>query len=147
MINHPKGLTLIEVAITLATIGIILAISLPIYGRLAPNITLNSSAREITADLRYAQQLAVTEQKNHAVVFDMVLDQYTVTNVASSTNIKTVDLDSRISFSEITGFTSSTVTFNVTGAATESGSVVLVNNQNTTTTVEVKPSGYVKIIE
>ncbi|HPN89620.1 MAG TPA: GspH/FimT family protein [Candidatus Paceibacterota bacterium] len=144
--NHRHGgFTLMEVIIIMSIIGIIALISLPVYQKIQPNLSLDSETREIASNLRYAQQLAVTEQKNYGVVFNQALNSYTIKNTETEEIIKNFNIQSQISIDNISGFTNDTVIFNVTGAATENGTITIINSQNEQNIIEIKPSGYVKI--
>jgi len=144
-IYYKKGFTLLEILAVLAIIGIISLISMPIYRQIKPTIALNSVTRDIVSDLRYAQQLAVTEQNNYSVLFDDTFNTYTIFNTETNKIIKEESLKSDISIESINNLTNNTATFNVTGAAIESGTITLINSNNATTTISIKPSGYVKI--
>jgi prepilin-type N-terminal cleavage/methylation domain-containing protein len=147
--NHQLvGFTLIEITVVVAIIAVISAISIPIYKQLSPNIVLNATTRDIASDLRYAQQLAVTEQVNYQVVFDPISNSYQIKNSETSAILKAVALDTRVAIYAINDLTDNTVNFNVTGAATESGTI-LFNGQSyhVITIIEIKPSGYVKVIK
>lgn len=139
------GFTLLELLTVLAIIGIISVISMPIYRQIRPTISLNSETRDIVSNLRYTQQLAVTEQVNYSVAFDSLLNKYTITNTDTSEIIKDETINSGITIDSISGFTNNAVIFNVTGAALESGTIILINSNSVTTTISIKPSGYVKI--
>jgi prepilin-type N-terminal cleavage/methylation domain-containing protein len=147
--SHPiksdVGFTLLEVMTVLAIIGIISLISMPIYLQIRPTLTLNSETRDVVSDLRYAQQLAVTEQTNYSIELNQAQNKYTITNTETSTIVKDENIKTGISIQSISGFTTDTIIFNVTGAALESGSFTLANLNNATTTITIKPSGYVKI--
>jgi len=99
----------------------------------------------MASDLRLAQQLSVTEQINYAVVFDQNANQYSIINTDTSEIIKTKNINPAISINSINDLTDNTAIFNVTGAATENGSIVLINSNNSISTISIKPSGYVKI--
>ena len=118
---------------------------MPIYLQIRPTLTLNSETRDVVSDLRYAQQLAVTEQTNYSIELNQAQNKYTITNTETSTIVKDENIKTGISIQSISGFTTDTIIFNVTGAALESGSFTLANLNNATTTITIKPSGYVKI--
>jgi len=139
------GFTLFEITIVLAIIGIISAISVPIYQQIRPTLNLNSTTKDIISDLKYAQQLAVTEQDNYSIEFDIFFNKYTVTNTETGAIIKQKTINSDISIDSINGLTNDTLIFNVTGGVAEEGSLILINSKNITTTISIKPSGYVKI--
>lgn len=143
--NKGGGFTLLEILTVIAIIGTLTLISMPIYRQIKPTLALSSVTRDIVSDLRYTQQLAVTEQNNYSVLFDQVFNQYTIIKTETNEIIKEQNLNSGISIYSTSGFSTSTVTFNVTGAALESGTITIINSNNATTTISVKPSGYVKI--
>lgn len=139
------GFSLLELIVVIAIFAVLSAIALPTYQQLRPNIVLNSTARQIASDLRYAQQLAVTEQIVYSVVFNRVGNSYQIIKSSPQTTIRNVQLKPQVSMQSITGLTDNTVDFNAAGAASESGDIVVVNTNNRSITVEIKPSGYVKI--
>ena len=140
-----SGISLMELLIVIAIIGIISLIGLPVYKNISPNITLNASVRDMASDLRYAQQLTVTEQKMYSVRFNALDNSYYIFQVNSGAVVKSRNINSQVRISAITGLSSSTATFTVTGASVESGEISLVNTNNKTNIIEIKPSGYVKI--
>ncbi|HNW09391.1 MAG TPA: prepilin-type N-terminal cleavage/methylation domain-containing protein [bacterium] len=143
--RRQTGFTLIEVAIILSVIGIITLVSLPVYQQIQPNISLNSETREIVSNLRYAQQLSVTEQKKYGIVFNQGPNNYALKNTETGSIIKNFEIQSQITIADISGFTDNTVIFNVAGAVLESGTITITNLQNEQNIIEIKPSGYVKI--
>lgn len=140
-----RGFTTVELLTIIAIIGILAIISVPAYRQISPTINLNSTTRELSSDLRYAQQLAVTEQIAYAVNFDLDNNQYTIINTQSESIIKTKSLDSQVNIENIIDLTDDTVTFNATGAASENGKITLINQNGRQITIEIKPSGYVKV--
>lgn len=109
------------------------------------NFNLNSVIRDLASDLRYAQQLAVTSQVNYGVTFNVSEKTYQIKNYQTQASTKLVKIPSNIDILSINDFPDNTITFNATGAATSTGSIVLINQNGRTSTIEIKPSGYVKI--
>ncbi len=99
----------------------------------------------MAGNLRYAQQLSVTEQVVHGVEFDFFNNSYQVNRYGEATStIRYVELDSEVEFHEINGLSENMVKFNFYGGVNESGEVIL-NNVNTEAKVIIKPSGYVQL--
>jgi len=140
-----NGLTLAELLVVIAIIALASAITVPFYRVIAMNLDLSAAARDLASDLRYAQQLAVTTQVNHQVIFTLANNSYDLKNSGSNAIVKSRIIKSPITILSITGLPGNTVTFNSTGAATSTGIITLTNPNNRTSTIEIKPSGYVKI--
>ena len=139
---------LLDVVVVFGIFALLATISIPYLKKYQPNLKLNAAARALTTDLRYAQQLTVTEQKIHLVDFDLTQDKYDILKIDSATTIiKSVDLDPEISFQEITGLTDNQAVFNYYGGVSQAGQIILTNANNATATINLKPSGYVQLAE
>lgn len=137
---------LIDLLVVLGIIALLSTLTIPYLKKYQPNLKLNATARNLTADLRYAQQLTITEQKVHLVNFNMANNKYDILRIGTATTtVKTVNLDSEIGFKEITGLTNNQVAFNFYGGVNQSGQVVLNNKNNLTATINIKPSGYIQL--
>ena len=143
--NSASGFSLIEMLIAIGIIAMIAAISTPFYRSFVLNMDLKAAARDLASDLRYAQQQAVTTQINQQVFFYPSQNYYNVINASTSAIIKTRRIQSPITIQSVTSLPSNTVTYIPTGAATSSGIITLINSNFKTSTVEIKPSGYVEI--
>ena len=139
---------LIDLLVSFSIIALIATISIPYLKKYQPNLKLSGAARDLTSDLRLAQQLTVTEQKTHQVAFDLALDKYDILKIgAATTTVKTVNLDQEVSFKQITDLTGNKVIFNFYGGVSQAGAVVLTNTNNLDATVNIKPSGYIQLAE
>src|SRR3990167_5202237 len=142
-----KGSMLINFMVSLGIIVVLSTITIPYLRKYQPNLKLHAVARDMTTDLRYAQQLTVTEQKVHLVNFDLINNKYEILKLDDATStVKSVNLDSDITFQEITGLTNNQVIFNFYGGVSESGTVILTNLNNLDSTINIKPSGYVELV-
>lgn len=145
-IKNQSGRLILDLLVVIGVIALIATISMPFYRRYQPNLKLNGTSRDLTSDLRYAQQLTITEQVVHAVSFDLIDNEYQILKIdTATTTIKAVSLDDDVSFQSITGLADDTVFFNFYGAVNESGQIDLINTNNKTATIYIKPSGYVEL--
>jgi len=140
--------SLVEILVVLGIVGILSLIGIPAFKVYQPSLQLSGVVRDLATDLRYAEQLAITEQIEHGVIFLTETDQYQVVRYGDPDEIldlKTLPLE--VSFQNISGFTDNEVVFNPYGAAKESGVITLINTKNSTSGIDVRPSGFIKIIK
>lgn len=141
-----KGSMLIDLLVSLSIIALLSTIAIPYLRKYQPNLKLQATARNLTTDMRYAQQLTVTEQKVHLVNIDEVHNKYEILKIdTATTTVKSVNLDSEISFKEVTGLINNQIIFNFYGGVSQPGQVVLININNATAAINIKPSGYVQL--
>ncbi|MCK5510768.1 hypothetical protein KAI65_04490 [Candidatus Parcubacteria bacterium] len=144
--KNQSGELLINLIVTLAIIGTLAVISMPLLKNYQPGLKLNLAAKNLTSDLRYIQQQTITEQKIHMIQFSTSTNSYDLLKFDTATStLKSVFLPTDISFDSISGFYDNIVKFNPYGAVYEYGSIVLVNTSSTTKTINIKPSGYVEL--
>ncbi|MFH1575353.1 MAG: hypothetical protein ABIB55_00185 [Candidatus Nealsonbacteria bacterium] len=143
-----NSFTLVELLIIMSILGILSLIGIPAFKIYQPSLQLSGSVRELVTDLRYAEQLAVTEQVGHGIIFLIGTDEYQIVRFGDKNEvIESKTLPQDISFSGITGFTDNEAIFNPYGAAEESGIITLVNTKNSTSGIDVRPSGFIKVIK
>jgi len=140
-----SGFTLAEILVAISIIAVMAAISLPFYRSISMNLSLNSAARDLTSDLRQAQQLAVTEQINYILQLDQADNKYLIKNKQTDAVIKQKNIASPITILAISGLASSSAEFNATGASLSTGEIILTNPNLRQVIIEIKPSGYVKL--
>lgn len=140
-----NAFTLVEILVTLAIIGIIVGIAIPSFITLRPDINLNESVRNLVTDLRYAQQLTITEQIEYCAKFFLLEKKYQILQCDQNNVTLEKKLPNDITNLNIIGFSNNEVRFNSYGAVRESGDIILKNTKNNTKTIKVKPSGFIKI--
>lgn len=145
--KNNKGFTIVEILIILGIISLISLISVPLVANYQKTTKLRSEARLMATNLRLAQQLAITEQTIYNFKLFSSTGSYQIINSETSEVIKDIDLDNEVIIKQLTGFTNDTVQYNPTGAVLETGTIALTNTKNQTSTIEIKPSGYVQITE
>ncbi len=141
------GFTIIELAVVITIIVILIGISIAVFANFQPDLQLNGSARNLVTDLRYVQQLTVTEQIKYCLKFFLSEKKYQIIQCGSSEFLSEISLPDGIRSITTSGFTNDEIEFNPYGAVKESGSVVLENTNNKTKTIEIRPSGFVRISE
>ncbi len=72
------GFTLLEILIIISIIGIIVLIGIPSFRVFQPGLQLSGAVQNLVADLRYAQQLTISEQITHGIRFSLDENKYYV---------------------------------------------------------------------
>lgn len=146
-IYRKKGFTLTEMLIVVVVIGILVGISIPIFKKFQPVFQLNGAVRNLVTDLRYAQQLTVTEQLEHCVRFgDKEYKIIQCQDSGAEEILKTISLQEIDLITVADDFSNSEVRYNPYGAVKEAGTITLEINVKAKT-IDVRPSGFVRIAE
>ena len=139
---------MIDLLVAIGIIVLLSTITIPYLRKYQPNLKLRVASRNLTGDIRYAQQLTITEQKTHIVSLDIAGGKYEILRIDSATTtVKTVNFDSEIFLKQITGLTGNNILFNFYGAVSRSGTIILSNLNNNESTINIKPSGFVELVE
>ena len=137
-----RGFSLVEMAIVLVVFGIALAMGLPALHREMSTWSLHDSGRIVAGELRLARQKAVTNQQVNWVWFAPSFNGYWTKQGADAWKGPFM-LPSRVTV-QTPNFSGSNFTwFSPDGRAGLSGSVVLINDQAQTETVNLDLSGAV----
>lgn len=144
-----NGFTLPEILVVIGIIAILVLIAVPSFRAYRPSLQLSGAVRELITDLRYAQQSAVAQQIDHAVYFLLSEDKYQIISSGPPEEVlQEKQLPGEVSFQQIAGLTDDRATFNPYGALkNDAGSVTLINSKSETATVDIRPSGFVKIVK
>ena len=82
---HRRGFTLLEVILILMILGVVAAVGVPEIASVAVEYRLDAAARELAATIRSVQDLAVTNAREHAVMFSTATNSYVVISVNAVT--------------------------------------------------------------
>ncbi len=140
------GYSMGEIAGVMAILAVLITITAPSFAGLRARYVLGGAAKDLAGDMRYAQQRAVTEQVNHELRIDAAAGSYTVVRLGSpESTVKSVTFDQAVTVDSPTGLNADRVSFNSSGAPSNSGDVVLVHGSGSIATVSVRPSGFVTV--
>ena len=141
--KHSKGFTMIELMITLAVLGILVAIAIPSYNSMMPRYRLSGAARLVATDLMRARMQAVKLSTNVTVAFNSSTDSYTISGGSYS---ETFNIKSKYSGVELAS--SANPVFHPRGTLdpniNASSVTVTLTNSSGTKQVEVNIAGRVK---
>jgi len=136
--KNPSGLTLMELIITMAVLGILLVAAAPHISQFSSGYTLRGAARELATDLQFARLLAVKENRDIQVVFGST--SYQVAQASPWLVVKSRDFS--VDYPGIT-LTGLTVTFNSRGNSVSR--TISVSGPTGTKNITVVSTGRVKL--
>lgn len=143
-INNNHGFTLIEMLVAIGIIVVLIAAIVPVLSSYEPTMQLSGAVQDLISDIRYVQQLTVTEQVEYCIVFYPSLLEYEVIQCGESEALEKRQLPDGIQSLSAAGFTDNTIRYNPYGAVSESGSITLTNIKGEEEIIQVSPSGFVK---
>lgn len=136
---------MIEILTVLGIMSVTSVLSMSFWQHYQPTLKLEGETRKLTSDLRLTLSEALTTQTRHCLRFNVDQHLYQIVKAPLSrpeTVIRTTRLDALISVPEITLLE---VCYSADGAPSAVGRIVYSNNAKNIA-VEIRPSGYVKII-
>lgn len=146
--QNQRGNLIMSILVGAGIVALLSAAVLPYLLKYQPNLKLNGVARDLATDLRYAQQMTITEQIEYLVQLDLASNNYKIQKVdTATTTLKTVVFPAEVNYQQVADLTDNQVVFNSYGAVRQSGQIVLVNTNGKTAIINVKPSGYIQLVQ
>lgn len=150
------GISLIEIVVIVAVITILVAGAIPAWRRYAPRLKLRQEADKIVDELKLSQQRTVSEQISYAVLFYTDTDSYEVVRfnpdpespgeyIPETLSVKT--LDPEIDLVQLYDFSSPQVRFTAAGGVLDIGQIELANAHGDIRTLDIRPSGFIEILD
>lgn len=120
------GLTFVELAVVLALVGIVAAIAVPQLNKDIGRFRLQVAARELLADLRWAQQSVINrEYLEYNIVFDPANERYMIYDRGRAMPpVKVVSMPAGVDLNN-TNFPSNILILNLKGLPVAAGTVEL----------------------
>lgn len=141
-LHKGNGYTIIELMSVVVVIGILAAMAVPVFVRMAPRLNLKSDARTSLNYLRLARSKAVAENGQYGIFFDTGnrrLILFRDSNLPAAATYESgqdsvidssIVLHNNVSFNSVS-FAGNTVVFFPSGAASASGTVTLNHTETT----------------
>jgi type II secretion system protein H len=135
--NREAGFSIIELMVVVVIMTIVLAASIPALRQHTETVNLTKGSREVESSLKLARTRAVSTNTPVVVVFDTNANTYLLfededgdgTHDSAETMSGPFEVPKKVALGSVS-FGRNTVTFVPSGAASETGSVVLVNTKN-----------------
>lgn len=140
-----KGFSLIEILTILGIMAVMAITSMSFWQHYQPSIKLEGEVRKLASDLRFTLSEALTTQIRHCLRVNTSQHLYQVIKAQlgrPEVVIRTVNIDPTIVIAEIT---LPEVCYTADAIPSASGRITY-SNGSKNIAVEVRPSGYVKII-
>ena len=137
----PSSMTLVEIMVVLAIIGIIVGMGVPALTRFANQMRLTATTRQLVGLLSLARSLAISSHEEHAVVVDAEHQEARVIKVASGEALEqVVRLPSAVTVEVRVGgapATPSQIVFRPTGSLSSRTMSLMLSDQDRHQTITV----------
>lgn len=142
------GFTAIELIIVLMIVGILATVTIPVISQFLPGIRLTGTTRSLTADLRVAQEKAVTSQNQNLIRFfpNVLPPKYQLIEITNA--VESIIREEILPSDEIMAIDASIsnnqIIFSPDGGPSSSGNITL-SLAGKTKIISVSPAGFIKI--
>ena len=144
--NSQKGFTMIEGVIVIIVIGIVAAIAVPQFQKMAKNGNLKAAAKDLMGDFSYMRERAISENTSLSIVFDTEQNRYTVPGLANPKTPTYFSNDINITGVNLTNG-GATLTFQTRGTISPPGTntITLTNGLGSTATITLLTAGRIYV--
>jgi prepilin-type N-terminal cleavage/methylation domain-containing protein len=88
-VARSAGFTLLELLMVIAVVAILTAVMLP-WGETGSHETMVAAAQTVATDLAYARSLAITNNSNYTMTFDVAQNRYVLEHSGTSDTLDTL---------------------------------------------------------
>ena len=139
--NDPRGFTLIELICIIALLCILLTVAVPKFTEVMDKWVLDSTAKQIVEDIRWAQHLAITDSISYNFDVNISNRSYRIRSISiRDPIIKSVDFSPSIANISSTFKNQGAyrrLSFSPTGIPSQTGSIVLTSKKGRKLTITV----------
>jgi len=139
---------MVEMLVVFVVFAILVAAIVPVVSNFMPGVKLTGASRDLLSSLREVQEIAITEQNQLLVRFDLAASPKNYKLIrkigAVETTLRQKNIPEDISITLDPTITSSQVVFSPDGGPSCSGNITLTAGAKSKI-VSVSPAGYLKI--
>ena len=138
-----KGFSLAELLVVIAILAVLAVVAIPAYHTWMQQYYLKEEAQKLNDVIRKTQSMVITSQEAYYIEFAPTSNAYFIKN-PDDTIKEDYQLTRGIFFNAV-NIADNKVHFTNLGIPDHPGTIVLQNKINQTKTVEISPSGFVKV--
>jgi prepilin-type N-terminal cleavage/methylation domain-containing protein len=138
--GRKKGVTLIELAVVMAIVGIMALFMAPAIGEWLDNFRIRQAARDIASTLQLAKMQTISTRQTHSVNFTLADGTYVINPLPPGESNSQVPKGVTIKSDSATS-----ISFNPDGTSPVNGTITINNTKGTQYQVSVFPTGRIQI--
>jgi prepilin-type N-terminal cleavage/methylation domain-containing protein len=139
------GLTLIEILVTIAVLGILFGIAVPTWTILIPAYQLNSATRQVATELQLARNRAMAQYRRYRLIFSSPTTYRIEKETAPQANAYELFSGPKNLPGGVSVSANVTPTFLSRGNASQGGTITLAHSAGPSKAITLLPSGRIEI--